>query len=70
MAEKNVESMKAQAESVSAEYDRLAEEHSKLEKKLAIQGGDKKDDWITDLFLSSDVLFHSNYSSLPDLPAC
>jgi len=38
--------IKSQAESVSKEYDRLVEEHSKLEKKLKISGGsgDKKDD--------------------------
>ncbi len=36
--------MKTQAESVSKEYDRLCEEHNKLEKKLQVAGGDKKED--------------------------
>ena len=38
--------MKTQAESVSKEYDRLCEEHNKLEKKLQVAGGDKKEDWF------------------------
>ena len=42
---KDVASMKAQAENLSAEYDRLCDEKNSLERKLAIQGtGDKKDD--------------------------
>lgn len=42
---KDVESMKAQAENLSTEYDRLCDEKNMLERKLAIQGGgDKKDD--------------------------
>lgn len=39
--------MKTQAKNLSEEYDRLSEEHVKLEKKLAISGhGDKKADWL------------------------
>ena len=38
------DSMKAQSESLSKEYDRLLAEKDKLERKLNIQGGDKKDD--------------------------
>ena len=42
---KDVASMKAQAENLSSEYDRLCDEKNSLERKLAIQGtGDKKDD--------------------------
>ena len=42
---KNVESMKTQAENLSAEYDRLCDEKNSLERKLAIHGeSDKKDD--------------------------
>jgi len=42
---KDVASMKAQAENLSSEYDRLCDEKNALERKLAIQGdGDKKDD--------------------------
>lgn len=42
---KDVASMKAQAENLSAEYDRLCDEKNSLERKLAIHGGgDKKDD--------------------------
>ena len=42
---KDVASMKAQAENLSAEYDRLCDEKNSLERKLAIQGeGDKKAD--------------------------
>jgi len=47
-SQKDLEAMKAQAESVSAEYDRLLEEKDRLERKLRISGaeasGDKKDD--------------------------
>ena len=49
-AKKNLDSMKAQAESVSTEYDRLLAEKDKLERKLKIAGvgagdeGTKKDD--------------------------
>jgi B-cell receptor-associated protein 31 len=40
---KDVASMKAQAENLSSEYDRLCDEKNALERKLAIQGdGDKK----------------------------
>jgi len=40
------DAIKSQAKSVGKEYDRLAEEHTKLQKKLAISGGggDKKSD--------------------------
>jgi len=34
----------SQAENVNKEYDRLMKEHEKLQKKLAISGGDKKAD--------------------------
>ncbi len=47
-AKKDLDTMKAQAESVSEEYDRLCEDHSRLERKLAIQeggsDGDEKED--------------------------
>ena len=43
-AVKDRDSMKAQSESLSKEYDRLLAEKDKLERKLNIQGGDKKDD--------------------------
>ena len=43
-AKKDVESIPNQSKSLSAEYDRLLEEKDKLERKLNIQGGDKKDD--------------------------
>lgn len=43
-AKKDVESMTAQSKSLSSEYDRLLEEKDKLERKLRIEGGDKKDD--------------------------
>lgn len=38
--------MKEQAKNLSVEYDRLAEEHSKLQKKITVSGGDesKKDE--------------------------
>ena len=39
------EAIKKQAESTNAEYDRLTEEYSLLQKKLSAgSGGDKKDD--------------------------
>jgi B-cell receptor-associated protein 31 len=45
---KDLEAFKSQSEGVAREYDRLAEEHSKLVKKLAVLegegGSDKKDD--------------------------
>lgn len=41
---KDKEAVKSQAESLNREYDRLSEEHSKLQKKITIAGGDKKDD--------------------------
>ncbi|XP_072399895.1 B-cell receptor-associated protein 31 [Diabrotica undecimpunctata] len=34
--------IKIQAENLAKEYDRLAEEHSKLQKKLTVQGAEKK----------------------------
>jgi len=34
--------LKSQAENVNKEYDRLMKEHEKLQKKLAISGGDGK----------------------------
>lgn len=47
-AVKDLEAFKSQSEGVAREYDRLAEEHSKLVKKLAVLegegGSDKKDD--------------------------
>ena len=48
-AVKDLEAFKSQSEGVAREYDRLSEEHSKLQKKMAIlegeDGSDKKDDW-------------------------
>lgn len=45
MAKKDVESMKTQADNLSAEYNRLCDEKNLLERKLAVSGGgDKKDD--------------------------
>lgn len=42
---KDKEAVKSQAESLNKEYDRLAEEHSKLQKKLTVSsGGDSKKD--------------------------
>lgn len=42
---KDKEAVKSQAESLNKEYDRLAEEHSKLQKKITISsGGDSKKD--------------------------
>ncbi|KAM3957569.1 B-cell receptor-associated protein 29 [Aphomia sociella] len=42
---KDKEALKSQAESLNREYDRLAEEHSKLEKKITVaSGGDSKKD--------------------------
>lgn len=42
---KDKEAVKSQAESLNKEYDRLAEEHSKLQKKITIaSGGDGKKD--------------------------
>lgn len=45
---KDKEAVKSQAESLNKEYDRLAEEHSKLQKKVTVSSGgdDKKDDWM------------------------
>ncbi|ODM98038.1 B-cell receptor-associated protein 31 [Orchesella cincta] len=36
--------LKSQADNTNKEYDRLLKEHEKLQKKLSIAGGDKKDD--------------------------
>ncbi|CAF4933422.1 unnamed protein product [Pieris macdunnoughi] len=41
---KDKEAMKSQAETLNKEYDRLSEEYSKLQKKLTVAGGDKKDE--------------------------
>ncbi|GBP05398.1 B-cell receptor-associated protein 31 [Eumeta japonica] len=42
---KDKEAVKSQAESLNREYDRLAEEHSKLQKKITVSsGGDSKKD--------------------------
>ncbi|CAG9786918.1 unnamed protein product [Diatraea saccharalis] len=42
---KDKEAVKSQAESLNREYDRLAEEHSKLQKKITVSsGGDGKKD--------------------------
>lgn len=41
---KDKEAVKSQAESLNKEYDRLAEEHSKLQKKITVSGGDSKKD--------------------------
>lgn len=43
---KDKEAVKSQAENLNREYDRLAEEHSKLQKKITVSSGgdDKKDD--------------------------
>lgn len=41
---KDKEALKSQAESLNKEYDRLLEEFSKLQKKITIGAGDKKDD--------------------------
>jgi len=43
-AKKDRDSMKAQSESLTKEYDRLLAEKDKLERKVNILGGDKKDD--------------------------
>merc|ERR1712112_482617 len=43
-AKKDRDSMKAQSESLTKEYDRLLAEKDKLERKVNIQRGDKKDD--------------------------
>jgi len=47
---KDRDAVKTQAANLSKEYDRLSEDHNKLERKLKISGaggGDKKDDWKT-----------------------
>uniref|UniRef100_A0A6P7H3L4 Endoplasmic reticulum transmembrane protein n=1 Tax=Diabrotica virgifera virgifera TaxID=50390 RepID=A0A6P7H3L4_DIAVI len=40
--QKDKTAIKSQAENLAKEYDRLAEEHSKLQKKVTIQGAEKK----------------------------
>ena len=48
LATKNLEAFKTQSEGVAREYDRLLEEHSKLQDKVGKlegeKGSDKKDD--------------------------
>merc|ERR1712042_37750 len=43
VAKKDVASMKTQSESLAKEYDRLMEEKDRLERKVNIMGGEKKD---------------------------
>jgi len=43
-AKKDVDTMKTQSESLAKEYDRLMDEKDKLERKVNIMGGEKKDD--------------------------
>jgi B-cell receptor-associated protein 31 len=40
-AVKDAEAMKSQAESVSREYDRLMDEHARLQKRLALVEGEE-----------------------------
>ncbi|XP_044752924.1 B-cell receptor-associated protein 31 [Coccinella septempunctata] len=42
LAEKDKSAVKTQADNLAKEYDRLAEEHSKLQKKITISSEDKK----------------------------
>lgn len=42
--QKDKTAVKTQADNLAKEYDRLAEEHSKLQKKITIGAGDKKDE--------------------------
>lgn len=44
MEKKDKAAMKSQSDNLAKEYDRLAEEHSKLQKKIAIGSGDKKEE--------------------------
>lgn len=44
LEKKDKQAVKEQAVNLTKEYDRLAEEHSKLQKKITTAGGDKKDD--------------------------
>lgn len=44
LEKKDKVAVKTQADNLAKEYDRLAEEHSKLQKKVTIAGGDKKDE--------------------------
>jgi len=44
VAKKDMNSMKTQSESLAKEYDRLMEEKDRLERKVNIMGGEKKDD--------------------------
>lgn len=41
---KDKTAIKEQADNLAKEYDRLAEEHSKLQKKITVGAGDKKDE--------------------------
>jgi len=41
-----MEAMKSQAKATGEEYDRLMEEHRKLQEQLGDGEGDKKDKWI------------------------
>lgn len=43
-SKKDKEALSTQSKNLSIEYDRLIEEHSKLQKKVTVSGGDKKDD--------------------------
>lgn len=42
LEKKDKMAIKTQADNLAVEYDRLAEEHSKLQKNLTVGGGDKK----------------------------
>lgn len=44
LEKKDKTAVKTQADNLAKEYDRLAEEHSKLQKKLTVGSGDKKDE--------------------------
>ncbi|KAK9888608.1 hypothetical protein WA026_000840 [Henosepilachna vigintioctopunctata] len=43
-AEKDKLAIRSQADNLAKEYDRLAEEHSKLQSKITVGSGDKKDE--------------------------
>jgi len=44
LEKKDKQAVKSQADNLAREYDRLAEENSKLQKKITIGAGDKKDE--------------------------
>ncbi|KAJ8975515.1 hypothetical protein NQ317_010630 [Molorchus minor] len=44
LEKKDKTAVKSQADNLAREYDRLAEEHSKLQKKVTVGAGDKKDE--------------------------